>query len=84
MSRLVLPANWSIVGVEQQTLKFMFRNDLVRVENPASSRVWPKCAWDDRVRGEFRQYAQVISVKLMCCVPIRDGKVQSDNIVLLC
>ena len=68
MSRLKKPANWSIVGAKKQTLKFLFRNDLVRVADPASTRVWPNCAAVDRVRGEYRQYSQVMCVKMFVLI----------------
>ena len=68
MGRLRVPANWSIVGAKKQTLKFLFRNDLVRVVDPASTRVWPNCAADDRVRGQYRQYSQVMCVKMIVLI----------------
>ena len=66
-SRLSMTSTWPVVGVVGQSLKFLFRNDMVRVVNPASTRVWPKQARSDKLRGEYRQYATVTCMSVRAC-----------------
>lgn len=84
MGRLRVPANWSIVGAKKQTLKFLFRNDLVRVVDPASTRVWPTCAAGDRVRGEYRQYSEVICVKMIVLIADMRMCLKNDEMMFVC